>query len=79
MALVLRRAAVLTGAGVVLGLGAAFALTGLLESLLYGVAATEIVTFLGAATSLLATALVAAGIPAMRAARGDAASVLRAE
>ncbi|HSR42701.1 MAG TPA: FtsX-like permease family protein, partial [Longimicrobiales bacterium] len=79
VALVLWRAAGLTGTGLILGAGAAFGLTRLLGSLLYGVAATEVASFLGAGACLLVTALTAAWIPAVRAARGDATTALRAE
>ncbi len=44
--LIVRQAMVLTVSGVVIGLGAAFALTRVMESLLFGVSATDPMTFM---------------------------------
>jgi putative ABC transport system permease protein len=77
--LVIRDGLKLIGSGVALGLLAAFALTRLMESLLFNVRATDLVVF--ATTSLLLTlaALSACWIPARRAAKVDPMVSLRTE
>lgn len=75
----LRRGACLALFGITLGLGAALLGGRLLEAELYGVTARDPLTFLWAAATLLAVAVVASWIPARRAAWTDPATVLRAE
>lgn len=77
--LVLRRGLVVTGVGLVVGLLGAWWLTGLLESLLYGVAARDAVTFAAVPALLLLVALTATWIPARRATRVDPVEVLRGD
>jgi predicted permease len=64
-------------AGAALGIAAALALTRLMASMLYGVAATDTVSFVVAAAAVLATTLAASLVPAWRASRADPLVVLR--
>jgi putative ABC transport system permease protein len=57
--------------GVVVGLIGAFALTRLIATLLFGVAATDPLTFVAIPLLLLFVALIACYLPARRAARLD--------
>ncbi|HEX5819206.1 MAG TPA: FtsX-like permease family protein, partial [Gemmatimonadales bacterium] len=66
-------------AGIALGLAAAFAVTRVLESLLFGVSTSDPATFAAIAVLLGVVASVASYIPARRATRADPMVVLRSE
>jgi ABC-type antimicrobial peptide transport system permease subunit len=77
--LVVRRGLLLAIVGIVIGIGGAFALTRFMQSLLYGVTATDPLTY-GAVIALLAgAALLASYLPARRATRVDPILALRAD
>ena len=77
LGLVLRQGLTLAGLGIVAGILAAFGLTHLLSSLLYGTTPTDPLTFATAPAVLLAVAALACWIPASRAARIDPVLALR--
>lgn len=77
--LVLGHGARLAGIGIIGGVVASFALTRLLSSLLFGVSATDPLTFVGVAILLTLVALAACYLPARRAMRVDPVIALRRE
>jgi ABC-type antimicrobial peptide transport system permease subunit len=77
--LVLSHSLRLVGVGAAIGLAASLALSGLLESLLFGVRPGDPATIALATATLLVTATLAAWIPAQRATRIDPVDALRGE
>ena len=77
--MVLRQSLSMVLIGLALGLVAAFAATRLLGSLLYGVGANDIFTYVSVLLLLGATALLASYIPARRAMKVDPVIALRTE
>jgi len=79
MAMILRQGMRVVLVGVALGVAGAFALTGLLSTLLFGVEPTDTVTFVSVVVLLVAVAATACLVPARRAAVIDPMAALRTE
>jgi putative ABC transport system permease protein len=79
MRMVLAHGLGLTGVGLVIGAAGAFALTRLIQSLLFGVEPTDPVTFVSVAAVLSGVAFLASYLPARRAANVDPMVALRYE
>lgn len=77
--LMLRRGAVMIGAGLAVGTALALALSRTVESLLYGVEPTDPLTFVAVLVGFTAVALTATWLPSRRAARVDPVRVLKAD
>ena len=75
----LRQGLVLTGIGVGVGLVASLGISRVLASLLYGVSATDPITFVATASLLVGVSLLATWLPARRAARVDPVEALRGD
>jgi ABC-type antimicrobial peptide transport system permease subunit len=79
MKMILGQGMLLVSVGVVIGLAAAFGLMRFLGSLLFGVKATDPLTYATVTITLTAIALLAAFVPAQRATRVDPILALRQE
>ncbi len=77
--LILKGGMLLALVGIAVGLAGAFALTRLLDSLLFGVKPTDVVTFILVSVCLLGTALLACYLPARKATKVDPLKALRYE
>jgi predicted permease len=77
--MLMREGAILVAIGIAFGLAGAFAISRALESMLIGVGARDVATFVAAPCVLAAVALTACWLPARRATRIDPATALRAE
>jgi predicted permease len=77
--LVLGEGARMAALGVIIGIGASLAITRLMSTLLFGISATDPLTFVGVAALLFLVALAASYIPAHRAMRVDPMTALRYE
>jgi putative ABC transport system permease protein len=69
----------LTGLGIAVGVAGALGLSGVMRSLLFEVEPTDPATYLSVVVLLGLIALMASGLPALRAARVDPASTMRTE
>jgi predicted permease len=79
VAMVVRRGALMAGAGAVVGVIAAVWATKPLAAFLYGVSATDPLTFVSVPIAFLLVALLASLVPARRATRVDPVRALRAD
>ena len=77
--MVLRQALAVVASGISIGLLGAWMLTRALSGLLYGVTATDPLTFLAVPILIVALSAVACSLPALRAARVDPVTALRYE
>jgi len=75
--MVIRKSVMVVSAGVAAGLLASFAVNQALVSLLYGVTAMHLTTYLVTASLILGVSVVAAYVPASRATRVDPSVTLR--
>jgi ABC-type antimicrobial peptide transport system permease subunit len=79
LALVLGRAAQMALLGVAIGLALAFSAARVMNSMLFGLNATDAITYAGALLAVTPIVVLAAAIPAWRAARADPVAALRNE
>ncbi len=79
VAMIVKHGLILTASGLVVGLGAAIALTRLMSAVLYGVSATDLLTFAGVSFLLAIVAVFSGIVPALRASKVDPVRALRYE
>jgi len=79
VALVIREALLVTGAGIIAGIAGSRLLAGIVRSLLFGLDPGDTLTFAAVIILILATSLASAYLPSRRASRIDPAEALRAE
>jgi putative ABC transport system permease protein len=79
VAMVLRQAAWIIGVGLIVGLMGASLLSGLLQSLLFEVRATDVATYTAISLLVLLISIIACVIPARRAASVDPVLALKHE
>jgi putative ABC transport system permease protein len=77
--LVVRQALMMTVGGLVVGLAAAFFLSQSLSTLLYGISARDVLSFVVVPLILIVVSLIACAAPAWRATRIDPLLALRSE
>jgi putative ABC transport system permease protein len=77
--MVVRQSMSLAGIGIVLGFGGAFALTRFLRAMLFGIGATDTLTFAAAPLGMLLVVLLATLLPALRATKISPVVALRYE
>jgi predicted permease len=77
--MVVAQGARVVGVGVVIGIGVAYWVTSALGSLLFGVAAIDVPTFVAMSISMIVVGLLASYLPALRASRVDPIVSLRGE
>jgi predicted permease len=76
---VVRTGAVYAVAGVLIGIPAAFLLSQLMQSVVFGITTHDPLTFIAVPASIVAATLLACGVPARRAARIDPTASMRAD
>jgi ABC-type antimicrobial peptide transport system permease subunit len=79
MWLVAKRAAVLVGVAIVVGLAASVGVTRLMQTMLYGVSPLDAQTWLLATLALIGAGAIATLVPALRATRTDPIVAMRSE
>ncbi|MGI8842969.1 MAG: FtsX-like permease family protein, partial [Gemmatimonadaceae bacterium] len=75
--MILRQGVVTAGLGIVIGLLGAFALSSMLQAMLFNISSTDATAFVVAPLTLSVVALIACYAPALRATRVDPAGVLK--
>jgi ABC-type antimicrobial peptide transport system permease subunit len=77
--LVVGKAAVLTSIGLLLGFGGAIAVGQYLQSMIFGLTPSDLVTYVAVAAAFAVVAIVAAYVPALRATKVNPLVALRAD